>query len=390
MVTVFLRGGLSISALVHQAQFEQSCYQQAFQEPYDGNRQQLYFVPHLIQKVEWNVLHDGHRLLEMRQSLLQLFGQSKQPSRRWLHTFLLLESCWMHWVRHETACAQGTYVVCSNKGIQWCWGTYLLRGKIKRLVVEWTGMLVEFRQSYDDFDCFISYGGRLEPRMSLYSAVQTRHNLETTRETRRNGEYIWVLETSTWQLDQSLQILQASLLPFIPFLRNITLKNMEKQLPWGNRKSTIKRFQWRSSSLFVGLLMPFSTLESLCFVWTVGCGNVILSSVHGRLTTSKTFTCIQSSSPIALCAKHRNRRLDNGIHRLGNWETIGYTPKNRYSRLREMRWRDGKQDNIWKIKQLEPQKVSSGIWNASLRQLLLYPIFFIPSILVCFSIWWTG
>jgi len=52
MVTVFLRGGVSISALVRQAQLEQSCYQRAFQEPYDGNRQQLHFIPHFIQKVE--------------------------------------------------------------------------------------------------------------------------------------------------------------------------------------------------------------------------------------------------------------------------------------------------------------------------------------------------
>jgi len=66
------------------------------------------------------------------------------------------------------------------------------------------------------------------------------------------------------------------------------------------------------------LLTRFSTLESLCFVRTVGCGNVILSSVHGRLTTSKTFTCIQSSSPIALFSKHRDRHLEKGIHRRGN------------------------------------------------------------------------
>jgi len=52
MITIFLRGGVLISALVRQAQFEQSCYQRAFQEPYDGNRQQLHFVTHVIQKVE--------------------------------------------------------------------------------------------------------------------------------------------------------------------------------------------------------------------------------------------------------------------------------------------------------------------------------------------------
>jgi len=242
MVTDFVRGGVMISALVCQAHIERSCYQRAFQEPYDGNRQQLQFVPHFIQKVERNVQRNGHWPLEIRQSVLQSFGRFKQPSQQWLHTFLWLQYCWMHWVPHATACVQGTYIVCSRKGIQWCWGPYILRGEIKWLVVEWTGMLVEFLDSYDDFDHFISYGGRLEQLLSLYSAVQTRHILQTIRATRRNGQYIWVSETSTRRLDQSLQILQASLLPFFPSLRNITLKDMEKRLPWRNNKSTIKRF----------------------------------------------------------------------------------------------------------------------------------------------------
>jgi len=242
MVTVLLRGGVSISTLVCQAQLGQSCYQRAFQEPYDGNRQQLHFVPHFIQKVERNVLRNGHRLLEIRQSVLQSFGRSKQPSRRWFHMFLLPQSCWMDWVPHATACGQGTYVVCSNKGIQWCRGTYLLRGEIKRMVVKWTGTLVESRHSYGDFDQLIHYGGRLELRLSLHSAVQTRHILQTIRATRRNGEYVWVSGTSTRRLDQSLQVLHASLLPFFPFLRNIALKDTEKQLPWRNNKSTIERF----------------------------------------------------------------------------------------------------------------------------------------------------
>jgi len=256
--------------------------------------------------------------------------------------------------------------------------------------VEWTGTLVEFRHSKDDFDLIISYGGSLEQRLSLYSAVQTRHILQTILAAGRNTQYIWVLETSTRRLDQSLQILQASWLPFFQFLRNIILKDMEKQLPWRNNKYTIERFYGRSSTLFFVLSMCFSTQQSLCFVRTVGCGNVILSSVHGWLTTLKTFTCIQSRSPIALHVNHRNRRLEKGIHRCGNWETIGYTPKKWYSRLREMRRRDGKQDNIWTIEWLEPRKASSGIWNASHWWLLLYPIFFIPSISVCLSIRWTG
>jgi hypothetical protein len=78
MVTVFLQGGVSIGALVRQAQHEQSCDPQAFQKPYDGNRQQLHFVPHCIQKVEQNVLRNGHQLLDTWQSVLQLYGQSKQ------------------------------------------------------------------------------------------------------------------------------------------------------------------------------------------------------------------------------------------------------------------------------------------------------------------------
>jgi len=195
MVTVFLHGGELISALVCQAQLEQSGYQWDFQEPYNGNCEQLHFVPHVMQKAEWNVLHDGHWLLDIRQWVLQSFGRSKQPWWWWLHTFLLQQSCWMHSVTHATACVQRTYVICSSQGIQWCWGTYLLRGEIKRLVVECTGMLVEFCHIYDDYDCFISYGNRLELLLSPYSAVQTKHILQTLRATRSNGQYIWVSET---------------------------------------------------------------------------------------------------------------------------------------------------------------------------------------------------
>jgi len=34
---------------------------------------------------------------------------------------------------------------------------YLFTGEIKRLVVEWTGMLAEFHHSYNDIDRFNSY-----------------------------------------------------------------------------------------------------------------------------------------------------------------------------------------------------------------------------------------
>ena len=314
MATVFWRGGLSISILVRQAKLEQSCNQRALQEPHDGNRQQLHFIPYLIQKAVRNVLHHGHHHLVIRQRVLQSFGRSKQPSGRDLHTFLLPQSCWMHWVAHVTDCVQGAYVICSSKGIQWCCGTYLLRGVINWLAVESTCMLVEFCHSYDDFDCFNAYGRLLELWLSLYSAVQTRHVLQNVWMTRRNGLYVWVPESSTRQLDQNLWILPACLLPFFPFLRDTTLMDMEKQLSWRNFKSTIERFGGRSWSLFLVLWTLFSTQKSLCFVRTVVCSNVILSSVHGQLTTSKTFTCVQSTSPIALWAKLRNNHPKKGIH----------------------------------------------------------------------------
>ena len=145
-----------------------------------------------------------------------------------------------------------------------------------------------------------------------------------------------------------------------------------------------------SSNWFFILSTCCSTMESLCFVRTFGCGNDILSSLQGWLTTSESFTCIPTCSPITLCAKHRNRHLDMNIDHCGTWENIGYTSKRWYSRLRMMSRREGKQDNIWKIERPESQKASSQIWNASLQQLLSHPRFFIPSILVCLSIWWTG
>jgi len=163
MVTVFLWVGVPINALLHQVQPQHSSYQQAFQEPYDGNHYQLLFVPHHIQKIIQNVLRDGHLPLEMGQGALQLFGWSKVRSQQWSHTYLLLlRSCCMHWDLYATACIQGTYVACSSKGIQWRWGMYLIRGKMRRLVVEWTGTLYKYRHSCNDFDRFNSYGGLLE------------------------------------------------------------------------------------------------------------------------------------------------------------------------------------------------------------------------------------
>jgi hypothetical protein len=205
---------------------------------------------------------------------------------------------------------------------------YLLAGEIRWLLVEWTSTLVGFHHSYNDFDRLIRYGCCLELQLSLHLAVQTRHFLQTIGATRRNGHYIWVSEMSTRWLDQILQIFQASLLLLVLFLWNSTWKDMEKQLPWRNNKSTMKRLWAWFSSLFIVLLTRVVTLESLCFVWTVGGGNNILSSVHGRLTTLKRFTCKRSTNPISLCAKNLHCRLEKGIHCRGNWETIGYTSKN--------------------------------------------------------------
>jgi len=179
--------------------------------------------------------------LEIRHSVLRLLGWSKQPLQWWLHMFLPLQSWWMHSVPHATVCVHGTYVLCFSKEIQWCWGRYLCGGEIKRLVVGWTGTLVKFCQSSDDFDRMNSYGSCLELQVSLYLAVQTRHILQTIWAMRRNDLHISVLQTSTLWFDQSLRTLQASWLPICPLLRNVTLKDMEEQVPWRNDKSKTGR-----------------------------------------------------------------------------------------------------------------------------------------------------
>jgi hypothetical protein len=110
------------------------------------------------------------------------------------------------------------------------------------------------------------------------------------------------LESSTRQLALSLPILQASSWPFFPFVRNISLQDLEQHLPWRNNRAAFRRVEGSSSSILFIRLTRFWILESLCFVRMVRCGNGILTSVHGRLTTSKTFTCIQSSNHITWCA----------------------------------------------------------------------------------------
>ena len=74
MVTGISCRGVSICALVGPTQVEQSCYERAFQELYDGNHQQLHFVLQFIEKVQQNVLCDEHRLLEFGTSVLKSFG----------------------------------------------------------------------------------------------------------------------------------------------------------------------------------------------------------------------------------------------------------------------------------------------------------------------------
>jgi len=158
MVTISLWWSVSIGALVREAYLEQSCYQRAHHEPYDGNHQQSQSIPPFIGKVKQNVLCDWHWLMDIQQSVLQWYGRSKEPTQWWL---LVLQSCWMLCVPCATSCVQGTYVVWSSKGIEWCRWTYLLRGDIKQLVVEWSGTIVELHHSCDDTDRLNSYGGRL-------------------------------------------------------------------------------------------------------------------------------------------------------------------------------------------------------------------------------------
>jgi len=91
---------------------------------------------------------------------------------------------------------------------------------------------------------------------------------------------------------------------------------------------------------------------------------------------------LHPTSTVAQCATHWNRCLQRGITCHRSWETIGNTLKSWYLWLREMRRRDRKQDSIRKIKWLQPQKASSGMWSASPWQWLWCMIFLTPSIVV--------
>jgi len=182
MVSIFLKRGVSIRALVRQSERQECCYQCAFLKPYNGNCQQLHFFPQLIQNVDQNVLCDGDRLFKISWSVLQSFGQSKKPLRWWLRTFHTPQSCWMHRAPHATPCVQGTCVVFSSRGIQRSWGTYLRKGSITRLGVKWTGTSVKICHSYDDVNGSNSYSGCLALQLPICLGVQTRLILQTIRE----------------------------------------------------------------------------------------------------------------------------------------------------------------------------------------------------------------
>lgn len=188
--------------------------------------------------------------------------------------------------------------------------------------MDWTCTLVEFWHSYDDFDRFIRYDTHCELQLGIYSAVQTGHMLQTISLTRRNGQHYSVLKTSTWWLDKSLLNLEASFITVFLFLQNITLKDIVINPCQRKNISMIRMFWGMLLSIYVILLQYCSWLECSGFVRTVRCGNFILISVQGWLTTSKAFTWTQLSALIAQCVKYWTCHLVKGVNHCGNWETI--------------------------------------------------------------------
>jgi len=89
----------------------------------------------------------------------------------------------------------------SSNRIEWIWETYLLRGKIMELLVDWKGTLVQFHYSYGDFACFNTHGGLLELQLSLVFADHISNISQTIQATRNNSEYICVSEKLTPRLD---------------------------------------------------------------------------------------------------------------------------------------------------------------------------------------------
>jgi hypothetical protein len=162
---------VTISMLVHWAQPVLSCNERDCQELCNVSHEQLLFVAHIIQLIEWHILRDRHQLQELRQSILQAISWSKHPLQQGFETFLLPQSCWMCLVSHAMACVQWPCVKCSSKGIRWSSETCLFRHNIKQQLVEETGMLVEFCHRYNDLDHFNSYGGNFDLWLSSYVAV---------------------------------------------------------------------------------------------------------------------------------------------------------------------------------------------------------------------------
>jgi len=152
----------------------------------------------------------------------------------------------------------------------------------------------------------------------------------------------------------------------------------------------IVRYWETSLSVILVLLMRVSTLVTSCCVQRVLWGNVIQSSFHGWLPTSKTSTPTQSSSLNAQHVKLQNYGLKKWRSSSGKSVTISYTSKGRYSSLGEMRQRDWKQDNTWKIEWLESENACSATWNEFRQQLLSFPIFINLLISVCFNSWLAG
>jgi len=200
-----------------------------------------YLHPILIQYDIRKVLYNGHRRWEVGQHLLQSFRKSNQSSCRWFHSLHLPQSYSMHCISHSTDCVQGTDIGCSHTGIPYCWGTHLVGGEIKWLVVEWTGTLVELHHSCDDWDRLTGYSSGLEPWLICCLAVQTSEIVQTLRARTQHVQCICVLETYARQIDGSFQIMQATWFVFFYVLHNITLTVIERHLQWGNNKWMIRR-----------------------------------------------------------------------------------------------------------------------------------------------------
>jgi len=389
MVAVSLQGGVWIGALVRQAQLDQSGYQWAFQEPYNSNRQQLHFVSHFIQKVERNVLRNGHWLLESWQSLFQWFGRSKQPSQRWLHTFCLPQSSWIHWVSHATTCIQGTYVVCSSKGILWCWGTYLLRGEIKRLVAEWTDMLVELCHTCDDFDHFNSYGSRAALGATI---VPLFGSSDQTHLTNYSGDKLeWPVYLSLGNVDPVNKSKPSNPASILVSLFAVPPKYHFK----GHGKRTAPKerqiHNWEVlRKVFVLIVLPLDALSNT--------GKLMLSADR-RMRQWHPVICAWMAEYFG------NIRLQ--WIKPPHWPMCE-APKSSFGEVNSLSWqlRDywlyfhkmilatkgdamGRQtifgrSSDWNIRR-HPMEYEMHLW-----QLLSYLIFFIPSISVRLGIWWTG